>query len=500
MMSALLANYQKEQSIFQELLEDDNFQRILMFYGQETGLGKTTLYDACLKIVSSHTQYVYVPVELQADKKVSDIFLRIGRRIGWLHLPSFTEQVADYLEVRAMATDRRWQNAMPQNLENVLALKNITTLRSRQAFLTNALFNDLDNIDNSFLLAFDTYEEASTEVEYWIVQQLLPWVADANYLRVLLTGQQVPKPNANWETCCIRRHLQGIFDPEAWKPVAEELEKDIPDLEWFGRACRKFRGNPDAIRQFLELFPEKDLQMTDRILIVTVTAVEARSVLTVFSEAIGEGWTRQRVRNKTYYDLGVHGGVPVLMVQSEMGIGAPGGALLTVHQAIRDLQPQAIIMCGIAFGLHREKQQLNDILISRQLQYYEPVKIDLQRGLIPRGDRVMAAERLLDRFRSGDIDWQGAPTHFGLVLSGEKLVNDPVFLERLLKTEPEAIGGEMEGAGLYTAARDNKVDWILVKAICDWGDGQKNDDVQAQAASNAAQFVLYVLQLGGWDT
>jgi nucleoside phosphorylase len=108
------------------------------------------------------------------------------------------------------------------------------------------------------------------------------------------------------------------------------------------------------------------------------------------------------------------------------------------------------------------------------------------------------AERLLDRFRSGDNDWQYAPTHFGLVLSGEKLVDDLTFREWLLKIEPEAIGGEMEGAGLYAAARNAKVDWILVKAICDWADGTKNDDAQQLAARNAAQFVLHVLQLGGW--
>jgi nucleoside phosphorylase len=80
----------------------------------------------------------------------------------------------------------------------------------------------------------------------------------------------------------------------------------------------------------------------------------------------------------------------------------------------------------------------------------------------------------------------------------KNLGNDPTVRDWLLKIEPEAIGGEMEGAGLYAAARDAKVDWILVKAICDWADGTKNNDAQPQAARNAAQFVLHVLQLGGW--
>ena len=135
----------------------------------------------------------------------------------------------------------------------------------------------------------------------------------------------------------------------------------------------------------------------------------------------------------------------------------------------------------------------------RQLQSYEPQKLDLQRGQMPRGDRTMSSERLLDRFRSGDLDWEGASTSFGLILSGEKLVNEPAFRDLLLKLEPEAIGGEMEGAGLYVAAREAKVDWILVKAICDWAEGTKSDDAQPMAAHNAAQFVLHVLQLGGWE-
>lgn len=240
-----------------------------------------------------------------------------------------------------------------------------------------------------------------------------------------------------------------------------------------------------------------DLQ-SERILIITATKAEAEAVLDAFAKVAGKKWTTQTIGVKTYYFLGTHGRVPIFMVQSEMGVATPGGALSTALQAIQDLHPQAIIMCGIAFGLRPDNQQLGDILISRQLAYYEPQKVDLKLGPIQRGDRVIASMRLLDRFRSADIEWKGAPTHFGLILSGEKLVNHPDLLKKLLEIEPEAIGGEMEGAGLYAAASGTKVDWILVKAICDWGDGNKHDGAQKSAASNAAKFVLHVLQLGGW--
>ena len=62
-----------------------------------------------------------------------------------------------------------------------------------------------------------------------------------------------------------------------------------------------------------------------------------------------------------------------------------------------------------------------------------------------------------------------------------------------------AIGGEMEGIGVYAAAAKERVDWIVVKSICDWGMGE-NDDWHAAASRNAAEFVRDVLLNGGLDS
>ena len=290
-------------------------------------------------------------------------------------------------------------------------------------------------------------------------------------------------------------------DSELVEPIAhhiltvygERAHSNLPDAP-AEQIARKATGSAEQVQA-----TEPVHTSPGSILIVTVTKVEAQAVRQVFCRAFDKDWTRKHVGNKTYYDLGAHGNVQVFMVQSEMGTATPGGALLTVRQAIDDLKPQAVIMCGIAFGARPDKQHLGDILIAKQLWCYEPQKVDNRKGQTSRGDRPTASARLLDRFRSADLEWKGAKTHFGLVLSGEKLVNDPKFRDRLLKNEPEAIGGEMEGAGLYAVAHETKVDWILVKAICDWADGKKADNAQRSAAENAASFVLHVLQRGGWS-
>lgn len=241
------------------------------------------------------------------------------------------------------------------------------------------------------------------------------------------------------------------------------------------------------------------------ILLITVTKVEAQAVLSLFAEETGQPFQRHFIGDMTYFDLGMLGGARVMMVQSEMGAGGPGGALLVVYEGIRTLLPSAVIMVGIAFGIDDKSQKRGDIIVSQQLLGYELVKIATdnqgQAEMILRGDRPRASTKLLDRCRSGVLDWQGPKVEFGLLLSGDKLIDNRDFREQLRKLAPEALGGEMEGTGLYSAAQRKKVDWILIKAICDWADGNKGQDkhvYQQMAAENAVRFTMHVLKQGGF--
>lgn len=58
---------------------------------------------------------------------------------------------------------------------------------------------------------------------------------------------------------------------------------------------------------------------------------------------------------------------------------------------------------------------------------------------------------------------------------------------------PQAIGGEIEGVGLAAAAVRHGVPWIIVKAICDWADGEKHKKHQPLAAAAAVSLVHHVL-------
>lgn len=240
------------------------------------------------------------------------------------------------------------------------------------------------------------------------------------------------------------------------------------------------------------------------VLLVTVTQVEASAVLTLIKVQYGHEYEPLYIGDKTYYDLGIIGGARTFMTRSEMGSGGPGGSTTTVLEGINQLEPSAVIMVGIAFGIDSEKQSIGDVLVSTQISSYDLQRVGTGEAgesvKFARGNRSPASHMMLDRFRDGKVDWKGAPVRFGLVLSGQKLVDNLDFRNQLLDLEPEAIGGEMEGSGLFDAAYRTKTDWILVKAICDWADGRKSENKnerQQVAAENAASFVFHVLEKGG---
>ena len=285
----------------------------------------------------------------------------------------------------------------------------------------------------------------------------------------------------------------------AFIDVVKSIRKVILDLQ----ASTNAHSTPkQASEQTSESSKVQTESTNANILLVTATAVEVRAVLKQVTAS-----TIKHVGNQTYHDLGSVENARVFMVQSEMGPNDPGGSMLVIEEAIRLLNPSSVIMVGIAFGMDESKQSIGDILVSKQLVQYDIQRVginktDQQEQILLRGDRPSASFRLLQKFRAAAIYWDSPPeVIFGSLLTGAKLVDNQDFRDQLLQLAGEAVGGEMEAGGLYAPAQRKGVDWIVVKAICDWGDGNKSQDKeerQLKAAENAARFTFDVLKKGGF--
>jgi len=233
------------------------------------------------------------------------------------------------------------------------------------------------------------------------------------------------------------------------------------------------------------------------ILLVTVNQIETRALLKAFKSLTTAGPILRQVEDRSYLDLGEVRSQRIWHMSCQMGAVGVGGSLQDISKAINTLSPRAVIMVGVAMGTDKKTQKIGDVLVSRKITMYEPRKVGRRNVL--RGDRTSSSASLLSRCQSAASLWKTAPAvpvRFGLFLTGEKLVDDKKLRADLLSDEPEAIGVEMEGAGLYVACVDAGVPWIMAKGICDWGDGNKSYQKtkrQKLAAKNAAAYVAHIL-------
>lgn len=185
-------------------------------------------------------------------------------------------------------------------------------------------------------------------------------------------------------------------------------------------------------------------------------------------------------------------------------------AELKISQAIKAVKPTYVIIIGIACGGNSSKQEIGDVLVSHNIIDYDCRKENYSietkvENTIWRGVRVPCGDNIYGLFNGYYLDWQNESSlkaYFGDIISSNVLLNNPfkkTNIFALFNNEP--IGYEMEGAGVFRACHNAKItEWILVKGICDFGDGYKNENKQKNqefAANNAVLLCLYVFSFDG---
>ena len=236
------------------------------------------------------------------------------------------------------------------------------------------------------------------------------------------------------------------------------------------------------------------------VVLMTVNEHETQAVLEVFLGSNSPAPLIPR-GGVTYQDFGIHGEVRVIGTISQMGSGSVGAAQQRTRDAIDHWKPRAVIAVGIGFGMDETKQSIGDVMVSTQVHSYEPERVNPVGPSTGRGAKADASDHLINRIRAIDANEKRKPNNwptvrFGLLVSGEKLVDNVSFLESLKSHFPDAIGGDMEGAGLYTGTARGATHWVVVKGICDWAHGKNStnkEESQKLAAKNAARVVKEAL-------
>ena len=241
--------------------------------------------------------------------------------------------------------------------------------------------------------------------------------------------------------------------------------------------------------------------------IITAIKIERLAVLKVFE--IDESRDRIRRGSRTYWRkrlLFKDGNFYEIIVAQSLDMANVNAAILT-NDTLHHWQPAAVLMIGIAATAKPEpKQHLGDLVIGKEVYYYETGKITAA-GTLPEPKQIPVDTTLLDRVQAlPDSDFSilvdrpdGTNTRpkidTGVIASGDKVIADAVERDAITSANRKILAIEMEGYGVIEAARQSfdQVRCLVIRALCDYADSSKNDQWHAYAAAVAAGFTKHFL-------
>ena len=283
-------------------------------------------------------------------------------------------------------------------------------------------------------------------------------------------------------------HSSSIVKPKFEKNIENNISIILGELN--SSVLQVSSRNTDFEEAYYSA--KKHLSSNKRVLIVTATSAEA----TLLLNNLGNKAKHTEIDKIVYWNLGVVNNSELYMIKSSMGSVGSSGSILSINVAIKNLSPNYVVMTGICFGLNEEKQSIGQILISNRVADYETAKI-INNESIARGNIVPPSSSLLNRFINSSLQYSKNSIEDGLMLSGDKLVDSKPFIDKLKKQFTEAIGGEMEGRGLVASCANNGAEWILIKAISDWGYNKQNINKklnQTKAIKNVLRFLFFTFE------
>ncbi|XP_078366405.1 NLR family CARD domain-containing protein 4-like isoform X1 [Oculina patagonica] len=196
--------------------------------------------------------------------------------------------------------------------------------------------------------------------------------------------------------------------------------------------------------------------------------------------------------------------VKVALIRCYKGSTGPGSSLITVKNAVTKLRPKGVISVGTCSGLNPEKTKLGDVVVSAKLTTYASKRVT-STGEQSTGMRSYVSRHFLDLIKHAGDGWEAplknpsareVKVHCdGEFLSGPEQVSAGWRREELAKCYPLATAIELEGEGIFTAAFDDQIEWLVVKGITDYADGTEcvSENWSPFASVMAASVVANIL-------
>jgi len=241
--------------------------------------------------------------------------------------------------------------------------------------------------------------------------------------------------------------------------------------------------------------------------IITAIRIERLAVLKCFE--IDEKEDRRKIDNRTYWRkrLRLTDGKFYEIVVAQSLDTANLNAAILANDVFHHWKPGSVFMLGIAATAKPlPKQNLGDLVVGKEVYYYEMGKVTSE-GKLFEPKQIPVDATLLDRIQAlADADFSilanrpdGTETRpkieVGVIASGDKVISDAVERDKIAAANRKIMAIEMEGYGVIAAAWQSfeQVRCLVIRALSDYADGNKNDEWHPYAAAVAAGYARHFL-------
>lgn len=251
---------------------------------------------------------------------------------------------------------------------------------------------------------------------------------------------------------------------------------------------------------------EQELEINKNSLIdfAIVTAIKTERLAVLKAFEIDEDKDRIRIDHRTYWSkrlLLEDGQFYEIIVAQALEMANVSAAILT-NDMLHHWKPGAVLMVGIAASAKPEtKQHLGNLVVGKEVYYYETGKLTAE-GKLPEPKQIPVDATLLDRVQAlPDSDFsilaerpdstdKSPSVELGVIASGDNVIADATVRDEISAANRKIMAIEMEGYGVISAAWQSfaQVRCLVIRALCDYADSNKNDEWHAYAAAVAAGY------------
>lgn len=272
--------------------------------------------------------------------------------------------------------------------------------------------------------------------------------------------------------------------------------------------------------------------MSKRVLIISVIPVELSNLL----ESLGLDNSHRNVLRQKYYYW------KTMLAEARQGeptelyvcaLGKAGNVNMAVFTAnmISGINPHFVILLGIAAGL-RGKTKIGQVILAEKVLHYEPAAVvtgadgpqleprpdmsNLDIGVLQMLTAYSADKQAVTRISAkGDFPrldtlpskFTQKPAarkniadeplmNFAAVASGEKLLRDASKIKSLRQLHGRIEAVEMEAAGVAEACDQDRLPYLVIRGVSDFGDKFKDDSFHHYASKRSVSVAIDFISFG----